>query len=65
MVEILAYPIQLASDHYELADTRLIEAKNAATDRRHALLGHVLEIAILLLLAFETSAILCQIRVYI
>jgi hypothetical protein len=61
-LEYLEAPIQLASDHYELANTRLIEAKNAATDRRHALLGHVLEIAILLLLAFETSALLYQIR---
>jgi hypothetical protein len=50
-------PIQFTLDQYELANTRLIEAKNAAMDHSHAMIGHVLEVGIIVLL-------LCQIRLF-
>ena len=50
-------PIQFTLDQYELANTRLIEAKNAAMDHSHAMIGHVLEVGIIVLL-------ICQIRLF-
>ena len=58
----LSEPVEFASDHYELANTRLIEAKNAASDRKHSLIGHVLESAIILLLLGEVVALLFEIQ---
>jgi hypothetical protein len=55
-VEPLGEPIQFALDQYELANTRLIEAKTAAMEHLHAMIGHVLEVGIIVLL-------LCQLRI--
>jgi hypothetical protein len=55
-------PIQFTLDHYELANTRLIEARNAAQDRAHSLTGHFLEIVVVLLLFAELMATLFAIR---
>jgi len=54
-VEPLGEPIQFALDQYELSNTRLIEAKTAAMENSHALIGHALEVGIIVLL-------LCQLR---
>jgi hypothetical protein len=56
-------PIQFALDHYELANTRLIEAKNASRDRAHMIVGHGLEVVIVLLLLAELVATVLAIRV--
>jgi len=56
-VEPLGEPIQFTLDQYELANTRLIEAKNAAREHSHAMIGHVLEVGIIVLL-------LCQLRLF-
>ena len=37
-------PIQFTLDQYELANTRLIDAKTAEMDHSHAMIGHVLEV---------------------
>ena len=49
----LCDPVQFASDHYELANTRLIEAK-----------GHMLEITIILLLVGELIVMIYQIQMF-
>jgi hypothetical protein len=56
-------PIQFAVDHYELANTRLIEARNAAKDRAHMRIGHGLEVVIILLLLGELIATVLAIRI--
>lgn len=56
-------PIQFAIDHYELANTRLIEARNAAKDRAHMRIGHGLEVVIVLLLLGELIATILAIRI--
>jgi hypothetical protein len=56
-------PIQFALDHYELANTRLIEAKNASKDRAHMMVGHALEVVIVLLLLAELIATLLALRI--
>ncbi len=60
----LGEPVQFASDHYELANTRLIEAKNATAERTNSLIGHVLESAIILLLVGELMALLYEIQMF-
>lgn len=55
-------PIQFALDQYELANTRLIEAKNAASERAHSMVGHVLEVVIVLVLLGELIATVLGIR---
>jgi hypothetical protein len=55
-------PIQFALDQYELANTRLIEAKTASLDRKHALVGHALEVAVVLLLLAELIATVLALR---
>lgn len=52
-LEQLEEPIQFAQDQYELANTRLIEARNAAAESWHALTEFGLEIGIILLLLFQ------------
>jgi len=49
----LEEPIQFAQDQYELANTRLIEAKNAAREHLHAITEFGLELGIILLLVFQ------------
>jgi hypothetical protein len=51
-LEQLDQPIQFMLDHCEIANTRLIEAKIARTERRNALTEHVLGLAIILVLFF-------------
>jgi hypothetical protein len=60
----LGEPVQFASDHYELANTRLIEAKNAATERTNFLIGHTLESLIIVLLLGELAALLYEIHMF-
>jgi hypothetical protein len=60
----LCDPVQFASDHYELANTRLIEAKNAGVERTASLIGHVLESAIILLLVGELIAVIYEIQMF-
>ena len=60
----LSEPVQFASDHYELANTRLIEAKNAAADRTNSMIGHVLESLIIVLLLGELAALLYEIQMF-
>jgi hypothetical protein len=52
-IEQLEEPIEFAMDHYEVANTRLIEAKYAAKEQRNAIIGHVLEAGIILLLLYQ------------
>ena len=52
-VDPLDEPIQFALDQYELANTRLIDARTAARDHSHAMIGHVLEVGIILLLFYQ------------
>ena len=52
-VEPLGEPIQFTLDQYELANTRLIEAKSAAREHSHAMIGHVLEVGIIVLLFYQ------------
>ncbi len=61
----LGEPVQFASDHYELANTRLIEAKNSATERTNFLIGHILEGLIIVLLLGELTALLYEIRMFL
>lgn len=56
-------PVQFALDHYELANTRLIDARTLSKERAHALTGHVLEIAVVLLLLSELVATIYQLRI--
>jgi hypothetical protein len=51
-IEQLEEPIQFALDQCELANTRLIEAKNAATENSNAMIGFVLEAGIIMLLFY-------------
>ena len=60
----LSEPVQFASDHYELANTRLIEGKNSATERTNFLIGHILESLIIVLLLAELTALLYEIRMF-
>lgn len=62
-LEKLDEPVQFALDHYELANNRLIDAKAASRDRAHALTGHVLEVAVVLLLLAELVATIYQLRI--
>jgi hypothetical protein len=55
-------PIQFALDHYALANTRLIEARNAANDRAQMSVGNTLEVVIILLLLGELIATVLAIR---
>ena len=57
-------PIQFGLDHYELANTRLIEDKNARTERTNFRIGHLLETCIILLLTLELMALLYEIRLF-
>ena len=52
-VDPLDESIQFALDQYELANTRLIEARTAAKERSHAMIGLVLEVGIILLLFYQ------------
>ena len=45
--------IQFALDQYELANTRLIEAKQAYKERVNAVVGYVFEAAIIALLGYQ------------
>ena len=60
----LGEPVQFASDHYELANTRLIEAKNATAERTNSMIGHVLESLIIVLLLGELAALLYEIQMF-
>jgi hypothetical protein len=60
----LAEPVQFASDHYELANTRLIESKNAGTERTNSLIGHILESLIIVLLLGELAALVYEIQMF-
>jgi hypothetical protein len=60
----LSEPVQFASDHYELANTRLIEGKNSATERTNFMIGHILESLIIVLLLAELTALLYEIRMF-
>ena len=60
----LGEPVQFASDHYELANTRLIEARNAAAERTNSLIGHTLESLIILLLMGELLALIYEIQMF-
>ncbi len=60
----LGEPVQFASDHYELANTRLIEAKNAAAERTNSLIGHALESLIIVLLIGELLALIYEIQMF-
>ena len=52
-LEMLEDPIQFALDQYELANTRLIEAKQAYKERVNAVVGYVFEAAIIALLGYQ------------
>jgi hypothetical protein len=52
-VEMLDNSTQYALDLYELANTRLIDAKTAKGDRRSSRIGHLLETMIVLLLVVQ------------
>lgn len=52
-LEMLEDPIQFALDQYELANTRLIEAKLAYKERVNAVVGYVFEAAIIALLGYQ------------
>jgi hypothetical protein len=52
-MEMLEDPIQFALDHYELANTRLIEANVAHKERINAVVGYVFEAAIIALLGYQ------------
>jgi hypothetical protein len=52
-LEMLEDPIQFALDQYELANTRLIEAKQAYKERFNAIVGYVFEAAIIALLGYQ------------
>ena len=60
----LGEPVQFASDHYELANTRLIEAKNSTAERTNFLIGHILESLIIVLLLAELTALLYEIQMF-
>ena len=51
-------PIQFALDQYELANARLIDAGTTARDHSHAMIGHVLEVGIILLLLYQVRLLL-------
>jgi hypothetical protein len=61
---LLAEPIQFAVDHYELANTRLIEARFARREMVNAWIGHLLETCIILLLIGELAALIYEITVF-
>jgi hypothetical protein len=52
-LEMLEDPVQFALDQYELANTRLIEAKQAYKERFNAVVGYVFEAAIIALLGYQ------------
>lgn len=56
-------PVQFAVDHYELANTRLLDAGAWSNERAHAFTGHVLEVAIVLILLAELVTIVYQLRI--
>ncbi len=60
----LSEPVQFASDHYELANTRLIEGKNAAAERTNGMIGHMLESLIIFLLMAELTALVYEIQMF-
>ena len=51
-LELLEAPIQFALDQYEIANSRLIEEKNATKDRRDYIILFVFEALIILLLLY-------------
>jgi len=52
-LELLDEPIQFVLDQCEIANTRLIDTRNALQANRDAWVGHALEIAIILALLFQ------------
>lgn len=52
-VEELEDPIEFALDQYEIANTKLFEEKNAAKEQRTAMIGHFLEVGIIVLLLLQ------------
>lgn len=64
-LELLDEPIQFALDHYEVANTRLIDERYAVSARSSALVGNALEAAIVLILISELIALLYQIRLFL
>lgn len=52
-VEELEDPIEFALEQYEIANSKLFEEKNAAKERRTAMIGHFLEAGIIVLLLLQ------------
>ena len=52
-LEMLEDPIEYGIDHYEIVNTRLIEAGYAAKDRVNNVIWHVMELTIILLLTAD------------
>jgi hypothetical protein len=63
-LENLEEPIQFALDHYEVVNTRLIDARHAAKEMSNFTLGHILETMIVLLLIGELLVSLYGIRLF-
>ena len=51
-LELLEDPVQFALEHYEMANTRLSEARVAYKEQRRATISHALEAVIILLLLY-------------
>jgi hypothetical protein len=51
-LELLEEPVQFALDLYQIANTRLIEARFAEKERRHAAINDVLQVVIVILLIY-------------
>ena len=52
-MEMLEDPIEFAADQYELANTRLIDAKLVRKERMNAIVGYLFEAAIIALLGYQ------------
>jgi hypothetical protein len=52
-LELLEDQVEFALEHYEIANTRLIEAKFAYREQRDAMIGHASQAAIILLLLYS------------
>jgi hypothetical protein len=69
-LELVDNPVQFTLDHYEIANTRLNEARFARKEQRDAMIGHVSQVVIVMLLlipllSLEMAGSLGQIKPWI
>ena len=63
-LECLIEPVQFAVDHYELANTRLIDFRSSMREHSNFMFEHVLQVVIVGLLVAELVVILYGIRLF-